>query len=336
MLSTIHVCQKCSAKFSFKNKFFKHLRVECWQQTKFDATFDANHASVIIKVEKQTVVDVDVDVNVSKFIEFIVTSVADNGYVFRKSYYATALIKKTRDEEVVSCCLNIDCFLTIEDRVYVKRIFSSLSIRQLVASLSIREIGNSIHSFSEYIVADLFVNDHVVIVEKKTSATDRFSVEIHIVDELKTNLLIDNNVFNTQRASLNLKKQIATLANCRNLEILIDIIAKKNADQRRIIRSKSSFKVSVEAIVQISVSYHDNLSKNRDFLFESQCNQLLDLNENVFVYIVNAFLDHVIIRNIIQHFVTLQKRARLRTFVNYNQQECYNLTSNVDFLIIDG
>ena len=111
--------------------------------------------------------------------------------------------------------------------------------------------------------------------------------------------------------------------------------SKRNIDQKRIIWFKINFKISVEIIVQMSISYHDNLSNDRDFLFEFQCNQLLDLNENVFVHIVNAFLNHVMMRNIIQYSIILQKRARLKTLIDYNQQKCYNLTSNVDFLIID-
>ena len=83
------------------------------------------------------------------------------------------------------------------------------------------------------------------------------------------------------------------------------------------------------------IVYYNNLSNNRNFFFEFQCNQYFNLNENVFVYIVNAFLNHVIMRNIIQHFVILQKRVRLKTLIDYNQQKCYNLTSNVDFLIIN-
>ena len=331
MMSAIHVCQKCSTKFIFRNKFFKHLRVECWQfESKSDVKFDANHASVTSNAEKSIVVDVDF-----QLIKFIVTSVVDNDYVFRESHYVTALIKEARDEEIVSCCLDIDCFLTIENRVYVKRTFFIISIRQLIASLSVRSIDNNIHSFNEYVVVDLFMNDHVIITEKKTSATNRFSIEIHIVDELKINLLIDNDVLNVQRMSLDLKFQTTILANCHDFKVFIDIIAKKNFDQRRIIRSKVSFKISAKATVQMSMSYHDNLSNDRDFLFEFQCNQFLDLNENVFAHIVNASLDHVMMRNIIQHSVTLQKRVRLKTLIDYNQQRCYNLTSNVDFLVID-
>ena len=156
--------------------------------------------------------------------------------------------------------MNIDCFFTIENRVYVKRIFFFILIRQLTISLSVREIENNIHSFSEYIVVNLFINNHVIINEKKTSTTNRFLIEIHIVDELKINLLINNNVFNTQRTLLNLKTQIATLINCRNLKIFINIIAKKNVDQKRIIRSKNSFKMSTKVIVQMLIVYYDNLS----------------------------------------------------------------------------
>ena len=85
--------------------------------------------------------------------------------------------------------------------------------------------------------------------KKKTLITNRFFVEIHIVDELKINLLIDNNVFNAQQTLLNLKTQITTLINCRNFEIFINIIAKKNVDQKRIIRLKNNFKISIEIIV---------------------------------------------------------------------------------------
>ena len=332
MMSAIHVCQKCSTKFIFKNKLFKHLRVECWQfDAKSNAKFDANHVSVTSNAEKSIVVDV----NDFQLVEFIVTSITDNDYVFRKSHYVTTLIKETRDEKIVSCCLNIECSFTVENRIYVKRTFFSTSIRQLIVSLSVRDIDNNIHNFSEYVVVDLFMNDHVVKTEKKNSATNRFSAEIHIVDELKINLLIDNDVFNAQRVSLDLKIQIATLISCSNLEIFIDITAKKNADQRRTIRFKINFKISAEVIVQMSISYHDSLSNDRDFFFEFQCNQLLDLNEDVFAYIVDAFLNHVMIRNIIQHSVILQKRVRLKTLIDYNQQKCYNLTSDVDFLVID-
>ena len=119
----------------------------------------------------------------------------------------------------------------------------------MIISLSIREIENNIHNFNEYIVVDLFINNHVVKNEIKISTTNRFLIEIHIVDELKINLFIDNDVFNAQKTLLNLKTQLTTLINCRNFEIFINIIAKKNVDQKRIIRSKNNFKISIKIIV---------------------------------------------------------------------------------------
>ena len=41
------------------------------------------------------------------------------------------------------------------------------------------------------------------------------------------------------------------------------------------------------------------------------------------------------IRNINQQSIILRKRFKLSILINYNQQNCYNFTSNVEFLIID-
>ena len=67
------------------------------------------------------------------------------------------------------------------------------------------------------------------------------------------------------------------------------------------------------------------LNFSRDFSFK--------IDITVFVHVVDVFMNYVMMRNIIEHFVTFRKRARLSTLMNYNQQKCYNLTSNVDFLI---
>ena len=124
--------------------------------------FNPNHALINIKIKKQ----INVNVNVNEFIEFIVTLIINNNYIFQKLHYVTMLIKKTRDEKIVYCCLNINCFFTIENRVYVKRIFF-ISIRQLIVFLSMRKIENNIYNFNEYIVVNLFINNYVIIVEKK-------------------------------------------------------------------------------------------------------------------------------------------------------------------------
>ena len=78
-------------------------------------------------------------------------------------------------------------------------------------------------------------------VDNKQSVIAKFFVEIHIIDNFKINLLVNNNVFNTQKVILNLKTQTVILVNCCNLIILINITVKKNINQQRIVRSKIDF-----------------------------------------------------------------------------------------------
>ena len=46
-------------------------------------------------------------------------------------------------------------------------------------------------------------------------------------------------------------------------------------------------------------------------------------------------MNNVMIRNINQQSITLRKRFQFDISIEYNQQKCYNLTLDVEFLIID-
>ena len=125
-------------------------------------------------------------------------------------------------------------------------------------------------------------------------------------------------MFRVQRITLNLKKHTIILINCRNFIIFINVTIKKNVNQKRIIRIKIDFKISFDIIVKMFIVYHDNLSKNRNYFFESQCVQQLKHKKNVFLYIFDATMNYIIIRNVIQHSIILRKRFRFDIFVDYN------------------
>ena len=242
----------------------------------------------------------------------------ENGLIFREYHYVTTLIKKTSNEKTKGCCLNTNCSLLIDEQAYINKIFSNAEVRQLVTSLSIRDIKNTIYSSNKYIVIDVFINNYIKKNNKRISAIDKFLIEIHIVDDLKTNLLLSNNVFKAQRAAININTQTATLANCNNLIVSINITTKKNADQKRIVKIKVDFKVSTEIIVKVSIFFHDSLFNDRNFLFEPQCQQPLNHESDVFAHIVNATINYVIIRNTNQLLIILRKRSWLDTLMKYN------------------
>ena len=157
-----------------------------------------------------------------------------------------------------------------------------------------------------------------------------------MIDDLKINILIDNDVFTTQQVKLNLTQQIVQLNNCQNLVAFINVLTRQEIEMKRIIRVKNIVIISIKIIINVLMSYNDNLSTDRDFLFESQCAKYLNDDDNVFAHIVDVELDHVMIKNIINYVVQLFKRVRLDSIIEFNQQRCYNLTFDAKFLIIEN
>ena len=253
-----------------------------------------------------------------KLIKSIVTLVNENDQIFRDCHYVIVNLRFTTIDEFVNVCLNIDCSMIINDRQAFTRHVFNLKIKKLISSILIRNIDNIMHFIFEYIVINCYFDDYLSN-NNRISITNKFDIEIHFVDDLKTNLLVDNDVLNAQNAKIDLITQIVHLNNCQNLVALIDIIIKKNSSLKRIIRAKQIINVFVNFIVMIFVNYHDNLSNDKNFLFESQCVQqrLLNTNENVFVHIIDASLNDVMIRNINNQIVQLFKRVKFESIVKY-------------------
>ena len=134
---------------------------------------------------------------------------------------------------------------------------------------------------------------------------------------------------------MNLAQQIVQLDNCQNFVAFINVLIKQKIEMKRTIRVKNIVIISIKIIINVSMSYNDDLSIDRDFLFESQCAKYLNNDDDVFAHKIDVELDHVMIKNIINYVVQLFKRARFDSIVEFNQQKCYNLIFDTEFLIIE-
>ena len=311
-----HKCQLCNVSYSSKNKLFKHLRIDCWQQS-------VNH----ISVASESITSQSAS---RQLIEFSAQVIADDEQKFRECHYAVIKIKSSINfEMLIDVCLDTDCFMTIADRKIVQQYFSDSTIKQLSSSISMRNIDNIMHHISDYVVLTLYLDDQLI---DKIAIIDKFQIEVHLVDDLKINIFIDNDALIVQQVKLNLAQQTVQLDSCQNFVALINVLTRQEIEVKRIIRVKSTVIVSVKITINVSVSYNDDLSADRDFLFESQCAKYLDDDDDVFAHIVDVEFDHVMIKNTINYVVQLFKRARLDSIIEFNQQRCYNLTSDAKFL----
>ena len=142
-------------------------------------------------------------------------------------------------------------------------------------------------------------------------------------------------MFIVQQIKLNLAQQIVQLNSCQNFLVFINVLTRQKAEIKRIIRVKNIVIMSIKIIINVSISYNENLSVDRDFLFESQCAKYLNDDDDVLIHIIDVEFHHVMIKNIINYVVQLFKRIRFDLIVEFNQQKCYNFTFDTKFLIIE-
>jgi hypothetical protein len=200
-------------------------------------------------------------------IEFFVQIIIDDKQKFRECHYAMIKIKSSINfEMLINVCLNINCFITITNRKILQQYFSNNIIKQLLSSISMRNIENIMHHIFDYVVFTLYFDDQLI---DKIVVIDKFQIEIHLIDDLKINIFIDNDVFIDQQIKLNLTQQTIQLNNCQNFVAFIDVLTKQKVELKRIIRVKNIVIVSIKIIVNVSMLYNENLSIDRNFLFES-------------------------------------------------------------------
>ena len=85
------------------------------------------------------------------------------------------MLKKSKNDEIINNCLNIDClFFEINRFKFNKHFIVDFTIKQLFSSLLIRNINNIIHYINEYVVISLYVNDYTFnSIDKKRSITTK-------------------------------------------------------------------------------------------------------------------------------------------------------------------
>ena len=157
--------------------------------------------------------------------------------------------------------------ITLKDRAYLLKHVSNLKIKKIAFFISIRDVNNKIINIDEYIMITIYIKEIVNDMKRSTCLT----IKIYIINDLKTNILIKTNIITFQEMTINWKTRIIKLKRCQRLNISIDVVARTQSHFKRIIRIKFSIIIISSIITKVSVAYNNTISKNKDFLFESDC-----------------------------------------------------------------
>jgi hypothetical protein len=152
--------------------------------------------------------------------------------------------------------------------------------------LYLREIGNNFHCINEYIIISFYIYEKA----RESSYLIEIIAEIHVVNILKSKILIAIDIVNTEKIFINFR--IRTLA--------IDIILEFSANIRAIRKNIKMIKIvvnfckkeiiSLNIIKEIPIRMRKKLNDNCDFLF-------LFEYPNAICYIMNSNFSFIQIYN---------------------------------------
>ena len=148
--------------------------------------------------------------------------------------------------------------------------------------------------------------------------------EIHLIDNFKTNMLIDNDVFDSKNVVINSIKRQTFIINTE-ITIFVNIRSSKTSIQRSIYIRKITV-ISSQFEIAIFI-HHVSFSISKNFLFES----IDDINFILYVHLVNASISVILIRNERNQTIQISRNFRLDRITKLNFSNVFQISiENVD------
>jgi hypothetical protein len=276
-------CIKCKKIFSFRNKLHKHLK-EDYKTIKSTKTIRDKFVKSIDTSDSKTS-----DLKASTIVKFTTfTSNKSYDLVFRKWNYVEVLIKLRSDlnvkEDYVCLDTEIEAFLT--NKQFVLKRLSTTYIHLITSSLTIRDIEANIHEIKKYVNFSIYFssrNNSIKMIE--------IHRKMHLVKELKTNMLIKNDILKSKKFIIDVQEKKTTIRSCQNLIIDVKIHQRESFVRRNVV-NQFAIVISSESFVKILYKIKD-LFSNRDFLFES----FSEVSIFIYAHVIDTRTIEIIVRN---------------------------------------
>ena len=323
-----HSCSRCGNSFPSRNKLFRHLRENCKANPKTSTgnQVDAGADSIPEKRENfsaPTANNAEAAAIIQSTAKSSQDGIARPGYNFRGWKYATLRVRYSPDSEAEESDISPDsgCGVTLGDREYLLKNVPGLEIKKMASPIPVRGVGNKIISTNEYAMVTVYVNG----IMNDTARTACFTMEVHLVDDLKANILIGTDTMVPQGMLVDLDSRKVKLGKCQGMEVPIEVTAKPR-HATRTIRTKVSTVVAPGATVEVPVSYNGRIPEDRDFLFEPDCSQNFGPSGGVFAHVVDSTISMVQVYNATAAPVKLPHKAKLGSLFEYEQDGAFLAT----------
>ena len=247
----------------------------------------------------------------------------DIDYEFREWKYVRVSTALSFIIESKHVCFDIDVNIIFVDREFFKRQISNISIRTMTTSISIRDFDTTQHWFSDYVIIFIYFSNKKNEIIVKVMITR----EIHLIDNLKINMLIENDFMKSKKIDINVTKEIVYIDNC-------DVIVALNVKIFRIIVHTSIHArktIIVFSHIEIVLSIHfTTIFANRDFLFESK-----NFNLSFYIHLTNVEFKNIVVKNDNDKFVHISRNCRVKRIIELDFSNAYMITVDDDNDVVE-
>jgi hypothetical protein len=290
ILTRIFRCRKCKTMFFSNNQLHKHLRQDiCMKkssisQFKFEET--TTHLTMNILI-------VEFTIDSFKNIEI--------DFEFRDWIYVKIMISLSIKDNETQICLDTDCNVILTNKIFIKNHEAHYIIRRMITSLNVRKLNTNKHEIWEYIIVIIYFLEKI---NQEKFVREVIRQEVHSVDNLKANMLIDNDILESEDIFIDDVNNKAIIFSC-NMIISIEIrIFFKNMITN-ILHARFITIIFSHSMIIISI-YRTSLSSNRDFLFASK-----ELNVFIYAHIIDTSINAIMTKNHSNRSMKISRNFRL-------------------------
>ncbi len=264
-------CQHCGSHFSLNNKLHSHLRGNynkrldnSLSQKKYDTVHAFSSVTDLPASPKSIDTSQNTSVKDTRIIHFIINPSVDirTGYGFRGYHYLKGKIALSLSSSLNSVCFDTGCSVTLYDIAFFSTQAPNTPIRKMATRITVRCLGANQYATDQYAIADIYISakdgqGQEVIVHIRR--------EIHLVEELKANMLVGTDIMTPEQFVLDLNKKTAFIGSCSysfDLDIEIPRVSIK-----RPVHAKTRVTILPHTMQVITIHYL-NIPHSRDFLFQ--------------------------------------------------------------------
>ena len=197
-------------------------------------------------------------------------------------------INSFKSNNLIIIYTNFDCEFSLIDRqcLIVQRSNYVAHVLRKSKFLKINKINAVFLFINEYISLNFVIFDNL----NNKAAKICFIKHFYIVNNLKINILLNNNIFESKNMFVHVDKKKFFVDNCNNFVALLKIIIKNDDDEcvKRIIRFQVNIVVSTHSYTIVFIKYRKFKLSNYNLIFNFNDVKRLNKKNNVFFYIINV------------------------------------------------